>query len=108
MTGRRVGRFLWGEKRCRQECKRGRKSDERKTRKYDGFVSAAQYVVEHYAKIGKDIDVLYAGVAARDGIIQLNQCSFSYLSTFYKVLVDRSAKKNIIFYTIPIFHSDFV
>lgn len=29
----------------------------------------AQYVVKHYAEIGKDTDVIYAGVAMEDGVV---------------------------------------
>ena len=29
----------------------------------------AQYVVKHYAEIGKDTDVIYAGVAKEDGVV---------------------------------------
>lgn len=30
---------------------------------------SAQYVVKHYAEIGKDTDVIYAGVAMEDGVV---------------------------------------
>lgn len=30
---------------------------------------SARYVVKHYAEIGKNTDVLYAGVATKDGVV---------------------------------------
>lgn len=36
----------------------------------------AQYVVKHYAEIGKDTDMLYAGMATEDGVVFIEMREF--------------------------------